>query len=97
METYSSATIKKVVALPVRRVQKAGVVIMICTGPVETHYGTEYHDPLEVEDKESCSSCLGIFNAEILHIQAVENYKVICKDFSDLMDRFDKQGDVDGI
>ena len=57
---------------------------MICTGPIETHYGTEYHDAREVESKENCPSCLGIFNAEILHMEAVDNYRKLNDEHSSL-------------
>ncbi len=53
---------------------------MICTGPIETHYGIEYHDAVEVESKENCPCCLVIFNAEILLMQANDNYRAICED-----------------
>ena len=54
---------------------------MICIGPIETHYGIEYHDELEVESKENCSRCLGIFNAEVLLIGVDEKYQEICEDY----------------
>lgn len=57
---------------------------MICTGPVETHYGTEYHDALEVPDKKNCPYCLGIFNAEVLLIGVYEKYQSICEDYERL-------------
>ncbi len=48
---------------------------MICTGPIETHYGIEYHDAVEVDKIENCPCCLGIFNAEVLHMEANDNYR----------------------
>ncbi len=57
---------------------------MICIGPIYTHHGKEYHDALEVTDKENCPRCLGIFNAEILLIGVAERYEEICEEYERL-------------